>query len=274
MPELPEVEVICRGLAPNLIGCRILATSFSNKKLRLPVPQKLISEKINGHRILQVERRAKFIMITMDSAFILVIHLGMTGRLGFFAPATTPARHDHVRWRLDNNMELRFNDTRRFGSVQVFKETEINDTDLFTSLGPDPFWDSFSASYLMEKSRKRTSPIKNFLMDNRIVVGIGNIYASEILFNVRIHPVTPAQKLDRSQWEMIVQGSREILSKAIAEGGTTIADYVNSSGEKGYFQHKLKVYGKNGNPCSICRTPISRQVMAGRATFFCGKCQK
>lgn len=272
MPELPEVEVICQGIAPHLTGRRLTQASFSNKKLRLPLPKAKIGEWVLGRKIVAVERRAKYIVIALQNQARIVIHLGMTGRLGIFPEHTPRAKHDHVRWLMDNQLELRFNDTRRFGSVQVLTPNE-NIESLFAHFGPDPFWDSFSADYLREKAHKRTVPIKNFLMDNRVVTGIGNIYASEILFATGINPVTQSKLIKPAQWQKIITASRKILEEAIRCGGTTISDYVNSSGEKGYFQVRLKMYGRDGQPCPVCTTPVSKIMIGGRATFFCSKCQ-
>ncbi|MEN8136229.1 MAG: bifunctional DNA-formamidopyrimidine glycosylase/DNA-(apurinic or apyrimidinic site) lyase [Thermodesulfobacteriota bacterium] len=272
MPELPEVEVICRGLAPHLEGQRLVSVSFGKKKLRLPMPTKKASALLRGETISSVKRRAKYIIITLGNSAEIVIHLGMTGRLGIFPQGTPTVKHDHACWLLDNQMELRFNDTRRFGSVQITGPDE-NHNVLFSNLGPDPFWDSFSGDYLNEKARKRTLAIKNFLMDNRVVTGIGNIYVSEILFATGINPSTPAGFIELEEWQRIVSKSREILADAISQGGTTISDYVNSSGEKGYFQVRLKVYGRQGQPCHKCAEPIQKTIIGGRASFFCPHCQ-
>ena len=272
MPELPEVEVICQGIAPHLTGRRLTKASFSGKKLRLPTPKAKIEKWVSGQKIASVNRRAKFIVISLQNQASIIIHLGMTGRLGIFPKGTPPAKHDHVRWLMDNQLELRFNDTRRFGSVQALSPNE-NIESLFDHFGPDPFWDSFSAEYLENKAGNRSVPVKNFLMDNRVVTGIGNIYASEILFATGVNPKTPSKSIKPAQWRKIVSASRRTLKEAIRCGGTTISDYVNSSGEKGYFQVKLKVYGRDGQSCPVCTTPIGKIVLGGRASFFCEKCQ-
>jgi formamidopyrimidine-DNA glycosylase len=272
MPELPEVEVICRGLAPNLLGRTIIAASFSPLKMRLPLPTDQISSWITGREIKEVRRVAKFIVLDMDSSASLVVHLGMTGRLNFFPAATAPAKHDHARWLLDNGLELRFYDTRRFGSIQVLTPG-ANPTKVFGELGPDPFWPEFNADYLADQARGRTLPVKNLLMDNRVVTGIGNIYASEILHVSRVNPATPASHLSALQWQKIVTNSRLILEAAIACGGTTISDYVNSRGEKGYFQTKLQVYGREGGACTTCRKAIRQVRLGGRASYYCPVCQ-
>lgn len=272
MPELPEVEVICRGLAPTLLGRKIVTASFSHQKMRLPLPTQQISTWIVGRKIKGVRRLAKFILLDMDSAASLVVHLGMTGRLNFFPAGTAVAKHDHGRWLLDNGLELRFNDTRRFGSIQVMAPGQ-NPAEVFGELGPDPFWPEFNPGYLAEQARGRTIPVKSLLMDNGAVTGIGNIYASEILHASGVNPTTPAGHLEVREWQKIVTNSRLILEAAIACGGTTIADYVNSRGEKGYFQTRLQVYGREGEACPACREPICQVRLGGRASYYCPACQ-
>jgi len=255
-----------------LIGRKIKSAVFGPLKLRLPLPDRKISKQIAGKKVTAVRRRAKYVVIELDSASLLVIHLGMTGRLGLFPSGTPPAKHDHASWLLDNDLEMRFNDTRRFGSIQVFDSEEAA-AEFFETLGPDPFWAAFSAPYLADLARGRNLPVKSFLMDNRIVTGIGNIYASEILFASRVNPTTSVRELTPGQWLKIVENSRIILTAAIACGGSTIADYVNSSGEKGYFQTKLKVYGRDREPCPKCCEPIVQVRLGGRASYYCPNCQ-
>lgn len=272
MPELPEVEVICRGLAPVLTGRTIIKVSFGAQKMRLPLPVEATARWVTGHKIVTVRRRAKYVLVDLDSSATLLIHLGMTGRLNFFPADSAVAKHDHVRWLLDNGLELRFNDTRRFGSVQVIGPGQEPEA-IIGALGPDPFWPEFTAPYLADLSKGRQVPVKNFLMDNRVVTGIGNIYASEILFTSGINPTTPAAVLTPRDWREIVANSKLILTEAIACGGTTIADYVNSRGEKGYFQTRLRVYGRAGESCPTCGGKIDKVSLGGRASFYCPACQ-
>ena len=272
MPELPEVEVISRGLAPHLEGHRLTRVLFGSKRLRLPMPDKKQTALLVGKTICKVERRAKYIVVSLENSTIMIIHLGMTGRLGIFPAKAALATHDHGRWLLDNNLELRYNDTRRFGAIQVLGPNDDLDR-FFAGSGPDPFWEAYSAKYLEKLAANRSLPVKNFLMDNRVVTGIGNIYASETLFMAGINPITPVRKLSRANWQMIVDKSREVLKDAIRCGGTTIADYVNSSGQKGYFQTRLLVYGRTGQPCSVCGNPVCKITLGGRASFFCPVCQ-
>lgn len=274
MPELPEVEVIRRGLLRHLPGRRVHAVFTGSKKLRLPMPRSALKKYIQGARVKSVDRRAKFLLITMDNHARLVIHLGMTGRLGIFSRNVPKAKHDHLRLQLDNNLQLRFNDSRRFGFIQVLKPGIDYKGTMLANLGPEPFSRDFNAHYLEKLAAGKSRPLKNFLMDSRVVGGIGNIYACEILFHAGLHPERKISGVSRNQWQKIVTGSRFILQKAIASGGTTISDFVNESGKSGYFQLELQTYGKQGKPCSGCTTLIVKKIMAGRATFFCPNCQK
>lgn len=274
MPELPEVEVVRQGLTRTLVGRRILHCRISGKKLRKPVPLKKIEAQLVGSRVTAVERRARYLLIRLDNGSLLIVHLGMTGKLGVFSRSHPARPHDHLCFQLDNGQELRFNDVRRFGFVEVLTPGEAAETDPFSVLGLEPLGEEISAGYFEEKARGKSKAVKNFLMDNAIVVGIGNIYANEILFAGSIHPAAPAGSLSLKQWQKIVTQSRIILQRAIDRGGTTIIDFESESGKPGYFQLELAVYGKAGQPCPRCRTPIKRQVMAGRATYFCDRCQK
>jgi len=274
VPELPEVETIRRGLIPSLVGCTIKRVVLSNRRLRLPVPRAKLKGWVQGSQVESVDRRAKYLLVNMNSGAVLVLHLGMTGRLAFFTNGTPRRPHDHLRFLLDSGLELRFNDVRRFGSVQVLAPEERQAPQIFAGLGAEPLGPDFSIPYLMKRARKRRKPIKNFLMDARVVVGIGNIYANEILFVAGIKPTRAVGTMGRAAWDRVVRASRQVLGKAIACGGTTIADYVNSSGEAGYFQCELKVYGRGGERCQSCGSEISRVVLSGRASFFCPSCQK
>ncbi|HIJ89462.1 MAG: bifunctional DNA-formamidopyrimidine glycosylase/DNA-(apurinic or apyrimidinic site) lyase [Desulfobulbaceae bacterium] len=274
MPELPEVEVVCRGLAPLVLKRKILSVSYSNKKLRKPFPRTKMYRQVEGAFILGVERRAKYILLRLTGKGILLFHLGMTGKIGIFDRDIPRRKHDHLRFLLDNGKEMRFNDVRRFGCVEVYSEKELQENDPFAGLGPEPFSEDFSADYLLEKAQGKKQPVKSFLMDNRVVVGLGNIYANETLFAACTHPQTQAGQLLKMDWQLIVKKSRLILEKAIAMGGSTISDYENVSGEAGYFQLELEVYGRQGQPCRRCGLPIIRSVIGGRATFCCPVCQK
>ena len=202
----------------------------------------------------------------------VVIHLGMSGKLGLFPVHAPRRKHDHLRLLLDNGMELRFNDSRRFGSLQVLAPGIAVEA-VLGDIGPEPLNDDFTPSYLLARAQNRRQPIKNFLMDSRTVAGIGNIYANEILFCAGIRPTTPAGNITESQWQRTVNCCRSVLGRAIASGGTTIADFVDASGAAGYFQLQLQVYGRDREKCPRCHTAITRQVLAGRSTYFCPCCQ-
>lgn len=273
MPELPEVEVIRRGVEPHVVGRCVAAIAGSGRKMRLPMPRKGLQQLVKGHCFTRVERRAKYLLFFLDSGAVMVIHLGMTGRLGLFPRESATVPHDHLRLLLDNDLELRFNDVRRFGSVQLFVSGARLD-EFLAPLGPEPFSRAFAAAYLQQKAAGKSQPVKNFLMDSRVVVGIGNIYASEILFAAKIHPQSAVSRLKTAAWQRIVRESRRILKRAIEQGGTSIINFVRFSGRRGYFQNELLVYGREGQPCPQCRRPLMRSVMAGRATFFCRHCQR
>lgn len=273
MPELPEVEVICQGLAPRLVDRTVGRIRVSGLPLRLPLPIAALGEWLTAATVTEVRRRGKYLVIGLDNRARLILHLGMTGRLGLFPVASPLARHDHLCLELDNGLELRFNDSRRFGSVQLL-DPDQEDGLLFAALGPDPLLPRFSAAYLAAKGARRGQPVKSFLMDSRVVVGIGNIYANEILHEAAISPRRPAKEVTPAEWRTVVTKTRAVLKRAIAAGGSTIADFINASGRPGYFQLEFKVYGRQGEPCLRCGAPLRKETLAGRGTFFCGGCQR
>lgn len=276
MPELPEVEVTCQGLRPHLLERSILAVHSSGKSLRQPIPVDLLHRCVCDNIILTVERRAKYILIRFTGGAVLVIHLGMTGRLGIFPKNAEAARHDHLLFTLDNEMDLRFNDARRFGSVAVWPADEAEELEqiFLARQGLEPFSAEFSGSGLQELARQCSLPIKSFLMDSRRISGIGNIYANEILFAAGIHPLCPARTLNREQWGKIARCAVLILRQAVAAGGSTISDFLGAGGQPGYFQLQLAVYGKKGAACPRCGEEIRKEVITGRAAFFCLQCQQ
>lgn len=276
MPELPEVEVICQGVRPHLIGRTITAIYHSGKKLRLSVPVLAMRAELPGCRIVEVSRRAKYIQITFDSGVVIIIHFGMTGNLGFFSPSTKLAKHDHVCWTLDNGSELRFHDVRRFGSIQLVPNTHTStiETTIFKTTGPEPFSDFFSGEYLQGLASNKQVSVKVFIMTNQVVAGIGNIYASESLFRAGINPARKVQTLKLRDWTQLVIEIRNVLRHAIECGGSTISDFVNAGQKKGYFQMQFTVYGKQGEMCSTCGTEIQKVLLGGRASYYCHQCQK
>ena len=274
MPELPEVEVIRQGLIPHVVGREIVSIACSAKKLRFAIPKNELVRWLKGGRISAIKRRGKYLLFLLESGAAMIVHLGMTGKLGIF-PATAPlALHDHVVFRLQDAVQMRYNDARRFGFIRVLNPDQYRENDPFKDMGCEPLEKDFSGRYLKKMAGSRLQPVKNFLMDNRMVAGIGNIYANEILFHGAIHPATPIGSLTLSMWDTVAEKTREVLLRAIASGGSSISDFVNSSGQKGYFQLELMVYGRAGKGCRRCLATIGRLVIGGRSTFFCPNCQK
>lgn len=276
MPELPEIEVICRGIRPHLLDRRVTAIHHSGKQLRRTVPIELLRRELIGHTITAVTRRAKYLEITMDNGAMLIMHLGMTGNLGFFNPLSAIAKHDHVRLTLDNDRELRYNDSRRFGSLQFLaaEDTANREETVFKTTGPEPFGESFSPDYLLQLARGKDLTVKAFIMSSQIVAGIGNIYASESLFRAGILPARKAQTLSRDDWAGLITAIRAILQHAIDCGGSTINNFINAQREKGYFQVNFMVYGREGEPCRSCSSTVEKIKIGGRSSYFCPECQR
>ncbi len=275
MPELPEVEVIRRGLQAQLIHQTITKISYNRKPLRHPVELKLMQKLLIDQHCVRIDRRAKYLLIRFSNEAVLIIHLGMTGQMGLFPVASERRVHDHLCWKLGNDLELRFNDTRRFGSVRIVhpKEAEKIDEIFFKQTGVEPLESACNASHLLRKAKGTKRSVKAFLMDSHIIAGIGNIYANEALFKATINPQCPAQQLSKKDWQKLIKELQATLLHAISCGGSTISDFVNASGTSGYFQVNFKVYGKEGMPCPICDTLIKKTYLSGRATFFCPVCQ-
>ena len=276
MPELPEVEVIVQGLRPLLIGCQITSTGSSGKRLRQDLPTATQEAPLQGSRITCVHRRAKYVCISLDSGNSIIIHLGMTGNLGVFPQKSPKAKHDHFWCHLSNGQQLRYNDTRRFGSIQIVATTRADELNqlVFSKLGPEPLTDAFTGIYLHEKAKGKTIAVKSFIMTNAIVVGIGNIYANESLFLAGIDPRRQTKSVKVDEWQRLAKCIKNVLTHAISCGGSTINDFVNASQQGGYFQINFKVYGKNGQPCLNCKGVICHTKISGRATFFCPHCQQ
>lgn len=276
MPELPEVEVVCQGLQPHIINRTVQNVWYSNKSLRFPFALQEAQQLLLSSTIINVSRRAKYVLLQTNNDCFIIVHLGMTGRLGIFPVGTDRAKHDHIIFVLDNSTELRFNDTRRFGSVRVLNCSNLGELEelLFKDIGVEPLEKKFTPIYLQEKSKRKTQAVKNFIMDNRVIVGVGNIYANESLFTAKIDPNRAAKSLTKAEWKRLNTTIISTLKWAIECGGSTISDFINASGESGYFQANFKVYGKDGTECSICETPIQKTKIGGRATFYCNKCQK
>jgi len=227
MPELPEVDVARRGLLNHLPGRTITGLFTDGNRLRLPVPEKELRARLTGARIIDVRRRAKYLLIDFDNGELLILHLGMTGILGLFSRKAEIAPHDHVCWNLDNGYDLRFNDVRRFGSVRLIGPEQIATLEqtVFKDTGPEPFAENFNGSYLYRKAHKKQQPIKNFIMDGRVVAGVGNIYANEALFLAGIHATRAAGRISEARYEKLVAALKRVLSEAIRQGGTTLRDF-------------------------------------------------
>lgn len=270
MPELPEVEVIRRGLAPRLAGRRFLTVQVGDKALRQASSPEELKRWLPGRRVERLRRRGKYLVFCLDGGVTLLIHLGMTGRL-LLGPPLPPEDHLHLVLTVEGGLTLAFQDVRRFGQVLVFPPGDP--VTPLGQVGREPFSRRVTPEWLARIAQGRTRPVKNLLLDGRLLAGIGNIYACEILFAAGLHPATPAGALSVEDWGLVLKQTRRILKRAIRQGGTTVNDFLNSRGETGLFQMELKVYGRDGEPCYRCGSSIERLVQAGRSSFFCPKCQ-
>jgi formamidopyrimidine-DNA glycosylase len=277
MPELPEVEVTRLGIAPHLQGETVSAVKVLDGRLRWPVP-KTLPKTIVGQRVLGIQRRGKYLLIEFEPGHLL-IHLGMTGTLRVLQKTEPLKLHDRVTFEF-GRLSLRLHDPRKFGAVLWHPKSKgpIEKNALLQKLGVEPFSPEFSgengADLLYASSRKRSVAVKQFLLAGQAVVGVGNIYCSESLFEARIHPAKPAGKLTRPQCSRLAEAVRLILKKAIAAGGSSLKDFVNSDGDPGHFMVQTKVYDRKDQPCKICKTPIRQIVQGQRSTYFCPTCQK
>jgi formamidopyrimidine-DNA glycosylase len=270
MPELPEVETTRRGIAPHLEGRRITGVVLRRPDLRWPIPAE-IPGLLPGQIVRSVERRAKYLLLRTDAGTAL-LHLGMSGMLRVL-PADAPlGKHDHVDIVLDDGRVLRFTDPRRFGALlwQMPGETH----ELLQGIGPEPLTDAFDGDHLWRLSRGRSASVKTFLMDNAVVVGVGNIYASEALFAAGIDPRRAAGKVSRERYARLAGEVKRILAYAITRGGTTLRDFLAPDGAPGYFFQELYAYGRGGEPCKICGQPIRVVTLGQRASFYCAQCQR
>jgi len=270
MPELPEVETTRRGIAPHLVGQAIQQVIVHNPSLRWPVPDSV--QALTQATVQTVERRGKYLLITV-AAGTAIVHLGMSGSLRICRAQEPRRKHDHVELVLSSGLVLRFHDPRRFGCFLWQADSDPLHS-LLAKLGPEPLTDEFDAPYLFNATRKRQVAIKNFIMNSEIVVGVGNIYASESLFMSGIRPGRAAKRITRKESIMLVSTIKAVLQKSINDGGTTLRDFVNTDGNPGYFAQSLSVYGRAGEPCNTCGELIKQKVMGQRSTFYCGVCQK
>lgn len=270
MPELPEVETICRGIKPYLVGQTVKALTIGPKKLRWPIPRAVLKKDFHRQTIHNVSRRAKYIIIHSDRGQ-LVIHLGMSGTLRIENPEMPLRKHDHFECVLSSGNSLRFHDPRRFGAILWAPNQSL--LPQFSQLGLEPFDRAFNGHYLFTLAQRHKIAVKNFIMDNKIVVGVGNIYASESLFAAKIHPAQKAYTLSLAQCHQLCSSIREILQRAIASGGTTLKDFAHHDGKTGYFKVKLKVYDRHNQPCMNCRTLIQSARIGQRSSYYCPTCQ-
>ncbi len=271
MPELPEVETTRRGIAPHVEGHRVSGVTVRQRQLRWPVPKGL-GRTLAGQRLESVERRGKYLLLRFERGTV-IIHLGMSGSLRL-VPEDTPAqKHDHVDIAFDTGRILRLHDPRRFGAVLHTRGNPL-DHELLAHLGPEPLGTGFDGAHLFQLSRNRRAPVKAFIMDSKIVVGVGNIYASEALFLAGIHPRRPAGRIGAARYDRLAASIRDVLTAAIRAGGTTLRDFTDSNGRPGYFARHLHVYGREGEPCPGCGIPIRQEVIAQRASYYCPACQR
>ena len=273
MPELPEVETVRRGLETALQGATIARVELRRKNLRIPFPVRM-AQRLEGKAIRSISRRAKYLLFDIEGGDVLIAHLGMTGR--FSVEPKRPkafAAHDHTVFDLTDGRCMIYNDARRFGLMDMCTRDELAQHVMFAHLGPEPLEKAFTAAYLQKLLLSRNAPVKTVLMDQAVVVGVGNIYASEALFLAGVDPRKPASQAATKAPELITS-IRKVLKDALASGGSSLRDFLHVSGDSGYFQHQFNVYDRKGEPCMRCATPIESVRQAGRSTFFCPKCQK
>jgi formamidopyrimidine-DNA glycosylase len=271
VPELPEVETTRRGIEPHVVGRRITALLVHDRRLRWPVDLGMIAA-VAGAAIRRAGRRAKYLLIETEAG-TLILHLGMSGSLRVM-PATTPRiAHDHLDIELDSGQTLRFNDPRRFGSL-LFTGEDPTLHPLLRNLAPEPLEEGFNGEYLWNITRRRKVAIKQLIMNSQLVVGVGNIYASEALFRARVRPRRQARSLSRAECAKLARAIKATLAMAVKVGGTTLRDYVGADGNPGYFRQRLYVYERAGSPCRVCGKPVKQFTQGQRSTYWCPNCQK
>ncbi len=271
MPELPEVETTCRGIAPHIEGKIIQQVIIRQPQLRWRVPESL-DQILSGLSVLSVSRRAKYLLFA-TSAGTMLVHLGMSGSLRIITTGQEAVKHDHIDFIFNDHLIMRYNDPRRFGAV-LWTSGVVTDHPLLKDLGPEPLLEDFNGKLLYALSRQRKTPIKSFIMDSHIVVGVGNIYANEALFMAGILPSRQSGKVSLVRYQKLADCIRLILLNAIQQGGTTLRDFVNEAGNPGYFKQQLKVYGRKGLPCISCQQALTEIRLSNRSTVFCAKCQR
>jgi formamidopyrimidine-DNA glycosylase len=271
MPELPEVETTRRGILPYLENQTVRNFIVREPRLRWPIPDEL-SRVLCAAHLRTIERRAKYLLFDFDRGTMLV-HLGMSGSLRLVTPGAQTGKHDHVDVLFGNERLLRFTDPRRFGAF-LWLDGEPLQHPLLRALGPEPLSEACTGTSLFERSRGKKIAVKQFIMDQKTIVGVGNIYANEALFQAGIRPATAAGKLSLARYEKLVAAIKSILAQAIVQGGTTLRDFVGGDGKPGYFQQQLWVYGRAGQPCKRCRQPLTAIRLSGRSSIYCRNCQR
>jgi len=271
MPELPEVETARRGIAPHLQGLRVREVTVRDRRLRWPIPPALLKE-LPGQRIDAVERRGKYLLLR-TAAGTALLHLGMSGSLRILPADTAPQKHDHVDLVMESGQALRLRDPRRFGAL-LWTRGDPAKHALLKALGPEPLSDALDGDYLFEASRGRKVTVKQFIMDSHIVVGVGNIYASESLFLAAIRPQRQAGRVSRKEYVALARSIKKVLTASIKAGGTTLRDFAREDGEPGYFSQRLRVYGRDGQRCYRCGGTIAAKATGQRMTYWCRDCQK
>lgn len=271
MPELPEVETTRRGIEPHVRGRRIERLVVRQPRLRWPIPPEL-AVLLAGQTIERVERRGKYLLFPFARGTLL-IHLGMSGSLRIIAAEQAAGKHDHVDIVLNSGQALRYTDPRRFGAM-LWCDGDVRVHPLLAELGPEPLTEAFDGDYLFERSRARSAPVKTFLMDSHIVVGVGNIYANEALFSAGIRPDRAAGRVSRARYALLAAEVKRVLARSIKQGGTTLRDFVGGDGNPGYFRQQLNVYGRGGEPCRACGVALKEIRLGQRSTVFCPHCQK
>jgi formamidopyrimidine-DNA glycosylase len=270
MPELPEVEVCRLGISPHVVSNEVTKVIVRNARLRWPIPDEV--QTIVGQSVVSVERRAKYLLLRFNTGTLL-LHLGMSGTIRIIDKATPIAKHDHFELVFINGTVLRLNDPRRFGAV-LWLDNHHDEQGLLSKLGPEPLSDDFCHDYLFTKAKNRNVPIKTFLMNNHIVVGVGNIYANEALFQAGILPIVKAGTISNKRFNRLTDIIKQVLSAAIEQGGTTLKDFTQADGRPGYFAQSLFVYGRAGQPCLICESILLEIRQSNRSSVYCSKCQQ
>jgi formamidopyrimidine-DNA glycosylase len=279
MPELPEVETVRRGLVPRLVGRRIVRLVQRRRDLRVPLPARF-AKRVEGRRVLGIDRRAKYLLLRLDDGHTLIAHLGMSGRMTLHDAASAAehpfSRHDHVVIDTEEGWQVRFNDARRFGLMLLAADKALPRHKLFKSLGPEPLDDAFDGAALAKRLKGRRTPIKAALLDQKTLVGVGNIYACEALFLARISPRRSAHTVQGERADRLVAAIKQVLLRSIDDGGSTLRDHVQPGGELGYFQTRFNVYDRQGAVCATrgCGKVVRRLVQSGRSTFYCAHCQR